>query len=204
MSEQNYPLHWPHGWPRTKSHAVKRSRFGTYSRPVQMGAALDFLIEELKRLGAQHEVVSTNVRPRLDGRPYAGQAAPQDAGVAVYFTLKQRRVVLACDRWQKVEENVWAVAKHIEALRGQERWGVGSIEQAFAGYTALPQKSQASVWDALGIASPETATEASVMAAWREAAKRAHPDIGGSHEAMTSLNTAKDIALATILERRRA
>jgi hypothetical protein len=35
------------------------------------------------------------------------------------------------------------------------------------------------------------------MAAWREKAKSAHPDAGGSHEAFTALSEAKYIALAT-------
>ena len=202
MTESNYPLHWPARWPRTKTRLW--SKFGERQRGVQMGAALDFLTAELHRLGGKHEVISTNVKARLDGRPYAGQAAPTDPGVALYFTLKERRLVLACDKWLKVEENVWAIAKHIEALRGQNRWGVGSVEQAFAGYTALPEKSHSGVWDTLGL-DPETATEKQVMDAWRENAKKCHPDVaGGSRALWDELDSAKNIALATIKERSRA
>lgn len=203
MSETNYPLQWPLGWPRTPLGNVRRSKFGTHWEPPAIGATLDFLLDELKRLGARNEVISTNVRARLDGRPYANESNPDDAGVAVYFTLKQRRVVLACDRWKYVAENLRAVAKHIEAMRGQERWGVGSIDQAFAGYAALPSKSQESLWEMLGITDPHSATEASVVAAWRERAMECHPDKpGGSHEKMTQLNEAKDNALATIKNKR--
>lgn len=71
-----------------------------------------------------------------------------DRGAAVYFEMKGKPVSLACDKWNRVEDNIWAIAKHIEALRGQQRWGVGSIEQAFRGYTALPAigESSASEW----------------------------------------------------------
>jgi hypothetical protein len=192
MSEPSFPLHWPAGWPRTQF--PQHSRFGARGSGVSMTQALDMLEHELRLLGALHPVVSTNVQTRLDGRPYANQAAPKDRGVAVYFTLRKRRVVLACDKWNKPECNLWAVAKHVEALRGQERWGVGSVEQAFAGYTALAEKTQATCWDVLQIV--VNAGEAMILKSYRELARRAHPDTGGSEEAMRSLNEARDNALA--------
>jgi hypothetical protein len=161
-----------------------------------MTTALDAVEGELRRLGAVRYMISTNVQTRLDGRPYANQARPRDAGVAVYFTLAEKRVVLPCDKWMTVEENLYAIAKHVEALRGQQRWGVSSLERDFAGYAALNERTEASCWEALGIA--PAATEAQIVDAWRAKAKMAHPDVpGGSHEAFASLSQAKDIALAT-------
>jgi len=40
-----------------------------------------------------------------------------------------------------VSDNIAAIAAHIEALRAQERYGVGTIEQAFAGYSALEHRT---------------------------------------------------------------
>jgi hypothetical protein len=161
-----------------------------------MTTALDELERQLRMLGALLPVISTNVQTRLDGRPYANQKRQTDPGAAIYFTLRKRRVVLACDKWLTVEENLYAIAKHIEALRGQERWGVGSVEQAFAGYAALQERTGPSCWDVLQIA-PES-NEQQILAAWRERVKTAHPDAGGSTEAYVALNEAKDIALATV------
>jgi hypothetical protein len=109
--------------------------------------------------------------------------------------------VLACDKWNRPEDNLWAIAKHIDALRGQARWGVGSVEQAFAGYAALPHRSGPDPWEVLGV--QQTATEAEVLAAFRHKARAAHPDTGGSHDAFAELSQAKDIALATIRSRRK-
>jgi hypothetical protein len=45
----------------------------------------------------------------------------------------------ACDRWDSVADNVQAIRKTIEALRGIERWGTGDmVQRAFAGFVALP------------------------------------------------------------------
>lgn len=161
-----------------------------------MEGASQQVIGELSRMRASSIVISTNVKLRRDGFPLSNQGQPDDPGAAVYFRLKNKPAVLACDSWRKVEHNLWAIAKHIEALRGQERWGVGSIEQAFAGYLRLPApgESGAPVWYAvLGCSADATFVEARI--AYIETAKAAHPDApGGSHAAMLQLNAAWDQA----------
>jgi hypothetical protein len=114
--------------------------------------------------------------------------------VALYFALKEKPVVLACDKWRRVADNIWAIAKHIEALRGQERWGVGSIEQAFRGYMALPERSEASSWwKVLGVAL--NATPEQIKEAYRRKSLECHPDRGGTDQAMAEVNLAYAEAL---------
>ena len=43
------------------------------------------------------------------------------AGVAVYFTWDGEQRSMACDRWHKIESNMRALAKSINALRGLDR-----------------------------------------------------------------------------------
>lgn len=145
MTEETaYPLSWPHGRPRTLPHQRTRSAFSRESaHALTLEQARRQLEDELRRLGVHKFILSTNVQLRQDGYPYSGRKAPDDPGVAVYFTLLKRPTVLACDKWDRVPDNIRAIVKHIDALRGQERWGVGSIEQAFAGYVALPAPGQA-------------------------------------------------------------
>jgi len=162
-----------------------------------MAEASRELALELDRLGAVNPILSTNVRTRIDGVPYSNAAQPEDQGAAVYFTLNKRQVSLACDKWNRVEDNVYAICKHIEALRGQERWGVGSIERAFRGYTALPgigESTGSKWWEVLGVS--VNASEEQVKEAFRLLAMKHHPDRGGSAELFGRLSEAYRQALA--------
>jgi DnaJ domain len=169
MSEVTaYPLTFPAFQPRTRNRV--RSRFDT-----TFGKARDELFRELKRLGATGVILSTNVQLRQDGIPYANRSEPVDPGVAVYFNWDGQPYCLACDRWDRVKDNIRAICLHIEALRGQERWGAGSLKQAFEGYKRLPATVQSETWyRVLGVAPGADADE--VQAAYRQLAKQYHPD----------------------------
>jgi hypothetical protein len=138
-------------------------------------------------MGGKNLVLSSNVT--------LGNENPKDPGVVAYFELRGQSIAIPCDRWDKVSTNVKAIGLTVQAMRGMERWGAKHMITAmFKGFTALPARSGPSAWEILGIV-PE-ATEAEIVDAWRYKAKDAHPDCGGSHERMTALNEAKDIALA--------
>jgi hypothetical protein len=106
--------------------------------------------------------------------------------VAFYFDLDRRPHVLACDRWDTVPDNIAAIAAHVEALRGQERWGVADLRQAFAGHVALPAPDP--WWAVLGVA--RDAPIGVITAAFRALARDAHPDVGGDRAAWDRLNEA--------------
>lgn len=196
---ERYPLSWPASWRRTLPHARRLGTFGRMAadpgsswrrrRDLSIADGRSRLLEELARLHATHVVISTNVPTRQDGLPYSNARPPADPGVAVYFTLGRAPRVLACDRYRTVADNLAAIAGHVSALRAIERYGVGSLEQAFAGYTALPPEPSSDWHLVLGV-SPSASLE-DIETAYRAAALKAHPDRGGSHDAMTRLNTAR-------------
>ena len=127
-----YPLSWPVGVPRTRHPA--QSAFGE----VTIHRATQELLWEIERMGGRLPVVSTNLELRNDGLPYSKQRPIADHGVAVYFTRKGHQMVFACDRWNRIEHNMRAITKTIEAMRGIERWGSSDLmERAFAGFEAL-------------------------------------------------------------------
>ncbi len=185
-----YPLHWPTQYPRTQRprRSVFKTNYANGNKHHSMDRTTRELSSELARLGAQNVVLSTNVQLRIDGWPYSNQVSPHDTGAAVYFELKGRKIALACDRWDRVECNVWSLAKHIEALRGQQRWGVGSVDQAFAGYQQLADRGTKPWHEVLGV--PSTATAGQVIDRWRDLAKKHHPDAGGSADVMSEINEA--------------
>lgn len=201
MSEPRYPLSWPTGWPRISANLRRTAPFnkkvsnGRYeeTKPLSVADATDRLQRELDLLRAKNVVLSTNMELRLDGRPRSDRAAPTDPGAAVYFIIAGKATSLACDKWDRVADNIAAIAKHIEALRGMDRWGVGSIAQAFAGYQALPNRDP--WWTVLDV--PEgTSDRAVVEVAYRSKAKTAHPDQGGQRADWDRLQAAYEAGKA--------
>ena len=204
---ERYPLTWPLGWPR--AHHRVRAPFSKVNRDpatsyrtrnrLTVNQGLWQVRDELRRLGVRDQslIVSTNIRTRLDGFPVSGAAEPRDPGVAVYFKFKGKARVLACDKWNRVADNLAAIARHIEALRGQDRWGVGSLDQAFAGYTALPANTAANWRAVFGLGA--AASWEQVSEAFRVQALVHHPDRGGSELAFKRLTEARAAAKRELL-----
>lgn len=72
-------------------------------------------------------------------------------------------------------------------MRAMKRYRVGSVEQAFTGYQALPE-SKTEWWGVLGV--PPDASFDTIKAAYRKKALEYHPDQKGSHKQMAELNRA--------------
>ena len=190
-----YPLQWPVGWTRT--HPAKR-RDAPYR--VSFTRARDALMRSLALFGASDIVLSSNIALRRDGLPYAHRGEPSDPGIAVYWTHRGAPRVIACDCWDNTRDNLRAVGLAVDALRALERGGASQIlERAFVGFTALPADAGADGrphWRDVFHVDPSAAiTRAELVALYRELARLAHPDHGGSTERMAELNAARVEAL---------
>jgi hypothetical protein len=178
-----YPLTWPDGWPRARSRRDAPFKVP----PVQ---AKREMMDELARIGARDIIVSTDQPLNKDGSPSMNRRWG-DPGVAVYFKRKGKAVVLACDQYYQLHDNMRAIGKTVEAMRGIERWGASDmLDRAFTGFQALAAPEQ--WWQVLQI--PNTASIADIDIAYRRLARAAHPDAGGSDAAMARLNAARDAA----------
>ena len=198
-----YPLYWPEGRPRTRDGSRERARFDT-----SFARARDEVVRQIELMAGRYAwmrketnlIVSTNLQLRRDGLPLAGQRQPNDPGVAVYFNYKKTPVCFACDRWSRIEDNMQAIAKTIDALRGIARWGTGDMmEAAFKGFTALPAPGANPLhWrSVLGLGA--TATRADVEAAFRRRRSETHPDRGGSTDEFNAVQRAYDAACLELI-----
>lgn len=177
-----YPLQWPEGYKR--SHCKEASRF----RVTTVNSQINEVLNELKLLNASGVIISSNLPVRKDGLPYSNFRSLDDAGVAVYFKFKDNNVVMACDQYKKVEDNLHAIALTIGAMRGMERWGVSEmLNRMFTGFTALPDKTHA-WYEVLEVS--EKATKDEINTAYRTLAKLHHPDAGGDTDKFTELTDA--------------
>jgi len=187
-----YPCYWPDGWARTPDH---RRTDAPYK--VELGRARDELIRHLKLDRARQIVISSNVPLRRDGLPLAGQSEPRDPAVAVYWVEHrgaegERTLVIACDRWRKVKDNMRACGLAIEAMRALRRSGASqALERAFLGLAALPANAGGRPWREVFGTQATGITRDELERLYRHLAALRHPDSHtGSHEAMSELNAA--------------
>lgn len=205
MSEhvEAYPLTWPAGWRRTSPERRARSKFhttefmpntfgaGSKKKPLTVSQAIDRVARELQALNAwtTDTVISTNVPVQRSGLPYSNQKQPSDPGVAVYWRKGKATRCIAIDRYDRVQDNLAAIAATLSAMRAIDRHGGAEIlDRAFTGFTALPQPEQ---WfQVLGVKSTSTRDE--IDDAYRRLAMQHHPDRGGNDGEMSRINAARD------------
>lgn len=181
-----YPLTWPPGWPRTESGRRQRANFKT-----TLARSLEFMREEVRRLGGKNLVISSNCT--------LGDANPDDPGVCAYFEYQDIRAAIPCDRWHRVEDNLHAIAKTIEAMRGIDRWGAKHmLKAAFTGFAALPApgKGSGKGWrEVLGFPADRTPPHSEILSNYRHLRAKHHPDKpGGSAEMFGAVQNAWELA----------
>lgn len=190
-----YPLQWPAGWPRTPGYRRKSAAFRRGQKPLTIAQAVERVRDELGRMGRGENdiVVSTNVELRLDGWPRSDRPEPSDKGAAVYWREKSGVTrCMAIDRYDRVADNLAAIAATLDAMRAIDRHGGAEIlDRAFTGFTALPGPQSIAWHVVLGVAA--NAAIADVRAAYRAQRSAAHPDRqGGSAERFDAVQRAWD------------
>ncbi|MBX5268603.1 J domain-containing protein [Rhizobium sp. NLR17b] len=188
MSPTAYPLTWPHNIPRTKNKAV--SKFKT-SLPAA-----------LKNVRTSLQLFATDSGKKVEGITISsnvtlGVDRPADSGVAVWFQWDGMSVCIAVDRYPKVEDNVQAIYHIIDGRRTELRHGgLHIVKATFTGLLALPAPDKRHWRDVLGISADNGTLSADfIKLVYQRLAKTAHPDRGGSQDAMAELNRARDEAL---------
>ena len=159
MSREAYPLSWPDGWKRTAPAQRKRAAFNrkerAYSAPNQQGQrsswtttkdlsisdAVQRILHELSAMGipSERSIISTNVEPRLDGLPRSGRE-PQDPGAAVYWEVSKGKTqrCMAIDMYDRVADNLAAIAATLSAMRAIERHGGATILRSSVSWLRCP------------------------------------------------------------------
>lgn len=197
------PLCWPAHLPRTAYSVRVTSNFGrrekrpgmpsfSHMRSLRFTEAEAELMDELDRMRATHVVVSSNVLTR------GGVGDIDDPGVAVYFRRRGQAITIACDHYKHAADNAYAIAKTIEALRAIERHGSATLaDQAFSAFRELPPAANGAPksrhWrEVLDV--PDGIDRAAQLdlaeLRYKRAARAAHPDRGGTDDAMAELNGA--------------
>lgn len=191
MNSNHYPLQWPPGWPRHKPAERKDGQFGQrakgYHSPITLSHAIGRLMAEIKkftkagkvwRINPDSVTISCNIPMRKsDGMPYSNYKEPEDPGVAVYFNMDGEEKCLPCDTYNRLADNVAAIAAHLDAVRAIERHGVLDVKAMINARPALPEKAgmdNMPWWGVLNV--PEKANLETIKYAFRQLSKVWHPD----------------------------
>jgi hypothetical protein len=170
------------------------------------------LRREAQHLGAKRVVVLLDVTERdikQDGDVRA-DARLRDNGVAVAMDTKWGPLRYSSDRYWDWRDNLRAIALSLEALRAVDRYGVSTRGEQYTGWAALPAGSSGGFTSAdeagrwlMAEAYPEgwdggdlvdvLESEGALDTAYRNAARRLHPDVGGDPEDFKRLNAARDL-----------
>lgn len=203
------PLVWT--GPRTPVEQ-RRSRW-TFKASWQ--DTLTKLDTELYYLDASAAVIEADFRERdirRDGLPRGDARQPDFPGVKISFnTPHLGRLQYETDTHEFWQHNVRGIALGLEALRAVDRYGITSGQQQYTGFraigagaTAMPPRPMsrqdaaqfiATHADPVGGGRPAIVEQllAGNLAAYKPAARRLHPDAGGSTELFQRLQEARRV-----------
>ena len=187
---------------------VTKNRQSGYMFRAPWQSTLTLIGKETTLLGAHLVVIQadiTDAEIRRDGMLRAN-ARPTFPGVKLSFDSRYGPLTYATDAYEYWQANVRAVALALQALRAVDRYGVSRSGEQYRGWTALPAGSpsgEVSADDAArilaGYADAGVTADAVLMdagvraAAYRQAARRTHPDHGGDPAAFAQVTDAREL-----------
>jgi hypothetical protein len=125
------PLAWPEGM-ETTPRAQQRSDHG-FSDQMTLAESLAYLEEEVAAVATKGTLYLDIEHPNQDRlRKKVGSRS----GACLTLRIDGMDYVLACDRWQLPEHNIYALHLALRQWRNMERWGLGGIPQLLNGFCA--------------------------------------------------------------------
>lgn len=158
-------------------------------------ATEDLLERELRMLRARDVVMQIDCAEsdiRLDGRMRA-TARPLSPQSALAFNTPKDPMLFCCGRYRTWNDNIRAIALGLEALRKLDRYGIVQTDEQYRGWKAIGATSTPDWVDVLAAYSgwPHHEVRNDPDGAYHAALFKAHPDHGGTREAVEEVRQAK-------------
>lgn len=200
-------------YPKKRTANPRRATFS-----AGYGKNLMDLERELEHLRAKCCIVEVDTTPehiRLDGR-IRSDAKLRSQAIILRIETPGGWLTMPCDTFDRWTDNLRAIVLTLTNLRAIDRYGVTTSGEQYRGFNALPPPGQTSAASTSGeFHTPEDAARfllrasgrgvydqldirrvverETLDATYREAARRAHPDITRDNgELMVRINLAKD------------
>lgn len=190
-------------WPGGVSEMHRDRQHSPFRAPFARTA--EELGRELRMLGARRVVVEIALEERdfrtTDGLPRAQSRARHPGVVVSIADSDHGSMRYACDKFRTWQENLRGIAKGMEAQRLLARYGIAERGEQYAGWKQLAQTTMSTA-EASAILRRHAAIDADEAmdprAMYRRALQRAHPDHGGTTDALAEVqNAAKVLGLTT-------
>jgi len=203
------PLRW------TEPSTPAEERRSRYTFKAGWQSTLTLLDRELDYLEAQDFVIEadfTEADLRLDGMPRSSARPPIHPGVRVAFESKFGPLIYSTDSCSFWQHNVRSIALGLEALRAVDRYGVTKRGEQYTGWKAIGSgpsipmggNGQMTREDAARFIATHSGSNAYDVPqilvdpewrakAYRYAARRLHPDQGGTADLFQQLQDAKRV-----------
>jgi hypothetical protein len=188
-------------WPSEKTAADKRRRSPF---KAAYNATLDLLEAELQHLYASDIVIQCEAQRsqiRNDGWLKSDARVEGPAVIVSFNSRWEKSYGYPCDRFTDWKANLRAIALSLEALRAVDRYGVTTHGQQYQGFLRLAAaESRAERNPALealaqlsGVSLNGSPSSDEINAAYKAAARRCHPDTGGSADAFATLQAVMQV-----------
>lgn len=191
-------------WTRPETRNRQRSQFS-----ANWSATLDLLDREILHLGSGRRhpdsVLQIALRERdfriSDGMPRAN-AIPTHPGVILHIESTKGPLSFPCDKFDRWQDNLRAIALGLEALRKVDRYGITPGDEQYQGWRAIEARPAVDVTAAAcstlaRIAwpnerpenreewAPKIATDANIgRNTYRKARRNAHPDVNNGDQSL--------------------
>lgn len=186
------PLSWPESIPITP--LVKQRSDNGFSSNITLTDAVSFLKEEIETLAIGHAVLYSDIeQPHVERlRKKLGNRS----GVCLHIKYKERGYIITCDKWQRIEHNIYALHLLFRQWGNIEKWGIGNLSMLMSGFEAdrTPEisgiaKDHENIAECLksfGLGSTATLDDATAI--YHRRAK----SLAGNNEDLTKLNLQMD------------
>ncbi len=124
------PLSWPDSMPTTP--LAKQRNDNSFSQEMPIADAINFLKEEIETLNIQNAILYTDIE-----QPHVIRLSKKigsRTGACLHINHYNKSYIITCDRWQRLEHNIYAMHLVLRQWNNMELWGVGSLPKLMAGF----------------------------------------------------------------------
>jgi hypothetical protein len=134
----NAPLDWPEWIPVTPRAHQKNDR--NFAPPMPLEESISFLEHEVQATGLTATLSLDIDQPAIDR--LAKRVGGRN-GAALYIRYADSHYVIACDIWQAVEHNIYAIHLTLRQMQNIQKWGVAPLAVLLEGFKTGQKVKQA-------------------------------------------------------------